>query len=82
MSDTTDGLKEELAKSVGILRTLRDEIRGKVHLASLDAKQQWNAFEPRVHSALERAASDVSKASHTAVHEVTEALKNLGATLS
>jgi hypothetical protein len=81
MSETTKELKAELEKSVGLLRTLRDEVKVKVHLAGMNAKQQWRELEPRLQSVVERAASDVSEASKQAVAEATEALKKLRSSL-
>jgi hypothetical protein len=57
-------------------------VRVHVHLDSMDVKKQWNELEPRVQSAIERAAKDVSAASDTVVRDVTEALRKLGASLS
>ena len=75
MRDTTKELKAELDKSVALLRTLRDEIRVKAHLAGMNAKDQWRDLEPRLEAAVERAAKDVSEASRQAVADATEALK-------
>ena len=82
MSGTTQDLKAELEKSVALLRTLGDELRVRVHLAGMDVKQQWNALEPRIQTAVEHAAREVSEASCTAVKDVNEALKKLKASLS
>jgi uncharacterized coiled-coil DUF342 family protein len=38
--------KQELDKMVGQLRTIRDEIRVRLHLASAEAKEAWNNLEP------------------------------------
>ena len=48
MNETKTELKEELKKSVAALRTLRDEVRVKIHLAGLDAKTEWNKLEPHL----------------------------------
>jgi hypothetical protein len=73
--DTTKELKAELDKSVALLRTLRDELRVKAHLASMSAKDQWRDLEPRLEDALSRATREVSEASKQAVADATEALK-------
>lgn len=82
MTETTKELKAELEKSLALLARLRDEVRVQVHLASMDAKKEWNELEPRIHGAIEQAAKDVSNASQAVVGELTERLKKLKATLS
>ncbi len=82
MRDTTKELKAELEKSVALLRTLRDEIRVKAHLAGMSAKDQWRDLEPRLEAAVERAAKDVSEASRQAVADATEALKKFKSSIS
>ncbi len=82
MRDTTKELKAELDKSVALLRTLRDEIRVKAHLAGMNAKDQWRDLEPRLEAAVERAAKDVSEASRQAVADATEALKRFRSSIS
>jgi hypothetical protein len=82
MGEATKELKAELERSLALLATLRDEVRVRIHLGSMDAKKQWNELEPRVQSAIDQAAKDVSNASHAVVREVTEALKKIKASLS
>jgi len=72
---TKDELKSELKKSAALLRKLGDEVRGQIHLSGMDAKDAWRKLEPRVESALERAAKDVSDASREAVADVTAAVR-------
>jgi hypothetical protein len=76
MSDTTKDLKAELDKSVGLLKTLRDEMRVKLHLAGMDTKDQWNKLQPHLDHVMD-AAKDVSAASHTAVTEALASVKKL-----
>lgn len=82
MRDTTKELRAELDKSVALLRTLRDEIRVKAHLAGMSAKDQWRDLEPRLEAAVEQAAKDVSEASKKAVADATEALKKFRSSIS
>jgi hypothetical protein len=77
MNTPTKDLKVELAKSADLLRKLRDEVRVQLHLGGLEAKQEWNKLEPRLESALDRAARDVSDASRTAIVDLTEAVRKL-----
>ena len=75
MTHTTKELKSELEKSAALLRTLGDEVRVQMHLSGMDAKDAWRKLEPRVESALERAAKEVSDASREAVVDVTAAVR-------
>jgi hypothetical protein len=75
MSQTTDDLKAELKKSVTLLQTLRDEVRVKLHLAGLEAKEGWKKLEPRL-DAVEQAAHNASEASRAAVTEAVKVLKD------
>lgn len=75
MNHTTKELKSELEKSAALLRTLGDEVRVQMHLSGMDAKDAWRKLEPRVESALERAAKEVSDASREAVVDVTAAVR-------
>ena len=80
MKQTTTELKEEIQKSLGLMRTLRDEVRVKLHLAGMDVKDEWNALEPHV-AEVERAASELSKATRTAVDGAVKRLSKIRASL-
>ena len=43
-----DALKGESGKLVGELQTLRDEIKLKLHLASVEGRDAWNRLEPQL----------------------------------
>lgn len=45
---TTDELKERLTEGLKAVRRLRDEARVEVHLAAMEARKQWEVFEPKV----------------------------------
>jgi hypothetical protein len=81
MSQTTDDLKAEFKKSVALLQTLRDEVRLKIHLAGLDAKDRWNKLEPKLETAVEKATGEVTEASRAVVDEAVTALKEFRASL-
>jgi hypothetical protein len=81
-SETTAELKKELTKSLGLLKTLRDEIRVEVHLAGMDAKDEWNKkIEPHL-AEVEQAARDASAASQTAVRDAMKRLQTFHASFS
>jgi hypothetical protein len=66
----TNDVKNEVTKGIEKLEMLRDEVKLHIHLASLDAKQEWNdKLEPRINevSTSAQSATDVSKA---AVHDL------------
>jgi hypothetical protein len=66
--------KKELNEVMSKLYTLRDEIRVKMHLASMDAKDRWSAIEDQVER-IERAATEQAAVATRAA--VTEAIKKL-----
>jgi hypothetical protein len=80
MSHTTEELKTELKKNLDQLQKLRDEIRVRLHLAGMDAKNTWSKLEPRialVEQQLQKATHELSDASRTALDDVIKALKKL-----
>ena len=81
MKPTTTELKNEIEKSLGLMRTLRDEVRVKLHLAGMDAKDEWWKLEPKLEE-LERAASEATEATRTAIAEAVHKLSKLRSTLS
>ncbi len=73
-------LKKELKKGLDLLRTLRDEVRVKLHLAGMDLKERWNKLEPYVID-VEKAAENVSEASRAKVAEAVKKLQEFRASL-
>ncbi|MCC6551473.1 MAG: hypothetical protein IT372_00440 [Polyangiaceae bacterium] len=76
MSHTTDDMKADLQKSLEALQTIRDEIRVRIHLAGMDAKDAWAKLEPRLYEA-ERLAAEVSETSRAALAEVLKKAREL-----
>ena len=81
MSQATDDLKTEFKKSLTLLKTLRDEVRLKIHLAGLDDKDRWSKLEPKLETAVGKAAGEVTDASRAVVDEAVHALKEFRASL-
>jgi len=81
MSLTPTELKNEIEKSLGIMRTLRDEVRVKLHLASMDVKDEWRQLEPNL-ADVERTASEFSEATRTALAEAVKHLSRLRSRLT
>jgi hypothetical protein len=71
MSDVSDELKKELRKTVDVLKTMRDEIKVKLHLAGQEAKDRWQKMEPEI----EKAGNEVAKTSKAAVDELLTRVK-------
>jgi predicted nucleic acid-binding Zn-ribbon protein len=80
MSDTTNELKSELKKSLSHLQTLRDEVKVRLHLASMDLKDQWNKLEPHLLD-VEKKAADASEASRTMIQDALRKLEKFSASL-
>jgi len=80
MDQPTQDLKAELQRTGELLRTLRDEVRVKMHLATMDAKAAWNKLEPQI-TAAERAAEHASEASVKALKDVVKAVKDFTVSL-
>lgn len=74
MSQTTQELKQEMQKTLGLLQTLRDELRVKLHLATMDAKDEWSKIEDELEQ-VERKAEKVSEASYEAVKQMLAKLR-------
>jgi hypothetical protein len=74
--EATNLIKAEVEKNVSRLAQLRDEVKLKLHLASLEAKSEWEEkLEPRVHE-VEQTAKNVSDTSRNAVGEVVQKLED------
>jgi lipid II:glycine glycyltransferase (peptidoglycan interpeptide bridge formation enzyme) len=69
-------LKAEMKKGVDLLKTLRDEVKVKLHLAGMDAKDQWAKLEPEL-SKVERAADQATEASKKLLDETLKRLKSI-----
>ncbi|MGZ6139531.1 MAG: hypothetical protein ACXWLA_02610 [Myxococcaceae bacterium] len=67
-------LKAEMKKGVDLLKTLRDEVKVKLHLAGMDAKDQWAKLEPEL-SKVERAADQATESSKKLLDETLKRLK-------
>jgi hypothetical protein len=81
MSQTTTELKKDIQKSLGDMRALRDEIRLTLHLAGMDAKEEWRKLEP-ILANVERAAGELTEATRTAAEEAVKRLSKLRSKLS
>ena len=46
MEKLTESRRSELRHNLSLLRTLRDEIRLDLHLAGMEAHEEWTRLEP------------------------------------
>lgn len=76
MSELRDEIQKEIRTNLDALTELRDEIRVKIHLAGMDAKDAWNRLEPKVHE-VEAAAAEVSETARHALHDVVQRMREL-----
>ena len=76
-----DALEESVAQALADLESVTDEIRVKLHLASMDANATWNEkLEPRLFEARLH-AREAKVASKAAVEDVVQAFRAFVASL-
>ena len=63
-------IKNDVEKNLAKLAALRDEVKLKLHLASMDAKQEWDdKLAPRVFE-LEQGAKNLTESSRSTLSEL------------
>ncbi len=80
--DTRPGSRGALRSRLDDLKTLRDEVRVKVHLAGMDAKDLLAEMEPqidRLEHELEAAADDALEVTAKSLEKVATSLRKLRA---
>jgi hypothetical protein len=81
MNPTTQNLKKDLTQTLDQMRTLRDEVRVRMHLAQMEVKDEWNKLEPHLLD-VEKAAEHLTEASVHAAQDALKELKKLRSKLS
>ena len=81
MSQTTNELKSEIEKGIATMQTLRDEVRVRLHLAGMEAKDEWNKLEPHL-AEVERTAEQLTDATGRAITDAVTRLRRLREKLS
>ncbi|MDB5220364.1 MAG: hypothetical protein JWO86_8291 [Myxococcaceae bacterium] len=77
----TNDVKNEVTKGIEKLNTLRDEVKLHIHLASLDAKQEWNdKLEPKINE-IANTAHNATDASKAAIHDLVTKVEGFYAKL-
>jgi len=74
---STESLRAEATELLAKLRTERDELRVRLHLAGAEAREEWEKLEPRL-AELEARAAQVGEAAGAAAKDVGAALAMLG----
>ncbi len=77
MSQGTEQMKKDLQTGRDQLRTLRDEIRVKLHLAGMDARETFSKLEAEAIE-IERG---VTEASRLALADVVDRFKKLSSSI-
>jgi hypothetical protein len=71
--DTVNELKKNIERDLDLLRSLRDDVRVRVHLATLDAKDEWKKIEDKI-TETERAATHAGYASEEALQQIVKSV--------
>jgi len=77
----THPIKEEVDKNIERLETLRDEVKVRLHLASLDAKKEWDeTLSPKLLE-VERSAKHITESTRSTAKELVAKLEDFLARL-
>ncbi|MBX3260817.1 MAG: hypothetical protein KF782_14120 [Labilithrix sp.] len=77
----THQIKEEVDKNIERLAMLRDEVKLQLHLASLDAKKEWDEkLAPRVLE-VEQSAKEITDSTRSSARELVGRLEDFLARL-
>jgi ElaB/YqjD/DUF883 family membrane-anchored ribosome-binding protein len=72
MSDAPKDVRAQIETAVQELAQMRDEIRVKLNLGAMDAKQEWSRLEEKVTSFVETTKRDLSPKAAELAHEAKE----------
>ena len=75
-----DKVDKQVEAALDELQKLADEIKVKLHLAGMDAKQAWGKLEPKLEDAKSHAKT-ASNDTLAALREVKQAFKSFASTL-
>ena len=73
MSLTTNQIENELEDTRALIRTLRDEIKVKLHLAGMDARATWQKLD----AGSEKLVRELGKASRETIDAIITELRRL-----
>ena len=77
MNQGKNPLRQKLRNTLGELQTLRDEIRVRLHLMGMDAKDAMADLEPRI----DRLEKEVEHAGDDALDKLSDALDKIAKSL-
>ncbi len=77
MSQATKEMKQELKQGRDTLKRLGDEVRVKLHLAGMDARDTWEKLSKDA----DRIAHEADATAYAALHDVTTRVKDFLAKL-
>jgi hypothetical protein len=84
MERTTDKLKKDILDGVAALKRARDEVKVDLHLAGMDAREEWKKLEARLQRLDQDAggaAAEFSDRTKQSLEEVSKAFKRFRDTL-
>lgn len=76
----SDDMRKRFDQDLAELKKMRDEIRLKLHLAGMDAKERWQKLEPKVEEIerkLEAGGEEILGATNKLFEEVGRAFREL-----
>ena len=80
MSDLTNNVRKTVDETLAELEQVADEIRVRLHLGGMDAKDAWRKLEPQIDNARQH-AREASDASSNAIQDVLDSFKKFKASL-
>lgn len=80
MSDLANNVRKTVDETLAEIEQIADEIRVKLHLGGMDAKDAWRKLEPQLDHARQH-AKEASDASSHAIHNVLDSFKKFKASL-
>jgi hypothetical protein len=73
---TKTTLRKDIDDALLELEKLADEVRVKIHLANMDARDAWQRLEPKLEDAKAH-GREATKASKAAINDAVEAVRSL-----
>ncbi|HEX7604590.1 MAG TPA: hypothetical protein VF316_23390 [Polyangiaceae bacterium] len=80
MKESMKDVRKSVNRGLDELEVIADEIRVRLHLGGMDAKDAWKKLEPRLAEAREHAKS-ASDSSKKAFHDIVKSFEELRAKL-
>jgi hypothetical protein len=80
MSDLTNNVRKTVNETLAEIEQIADEIRVRLHLGGMDAKDAWRKLEPQLDQARQH-AQEATDASSNAIQKVLDTFKEFKASL-